>query len=205
MAYETLRWKLFPFSLRERAEQCYTHKRGTVNGDWEQLRERFCVAFFPISHIASLQAEILNFQHLEKETIGAAWDRFLRLTQTRPDLSKPNHALLQHFWLGLNKETALFLDTTVGGSFMHKTTSEGEALLDRILENTFFTRGLPVDDSSVIEEVPQVESTPLLIDQLDTTSESSPKPLTHEEEEIQPLESPSDFEDNIVQDFGNTS
>jgi len=28
------------------------------------------------------------------------------------------------------------LDITAGGSFMHKTTEEGEALLDRILENT---------------------------------------------------------------------
>jgi hypothetical protein len=44
--------------------------------------------------------------------------------------------LLQHFWLGLSKESALQLDITAGGSFTHKTTDEGEALLDRIIENT---------------------------------------------------------------------
>jgi hypothetical protein len=33
-------------------------------------------------------------------------------------------------------ESALQLDIATGGSFTHKTTVEGEALLDRILENT---------------------------------------------------------------------
>jgi hypothetical protein len=51
-------------------------------------------------------------------------------------LSIPNHVLLQHFWLGLSKESALQLDIAIGGSFTHKTTAEGEALLDCILENT---------------------------------------------------------------------
>ena len=63
------------------------------------------------------------------------------------DLSIPDHVLLQHFWLGLSKESALQLDVTVGGSFTHKTTAEGEALLDRILENTSFTETLPAVES----------------------------------------------------------
>jgi hypothetical protein len=59
-----------------------------------------------------------------------AWDRFLTLTRSGPDLSIPNHVLLQHFWLGLSKESALQLDITLGGSFTHKTTEKGEALLN---------------------------------------------------------------------------
>jgi hypothetical protein len=35
MSQETLRWKLFPFSLVEKAEQWYTHNVGNANGDWE--------------------------------------------------------------------------------------------------------------------------------------------------------------------------
>ena len=52
------------------------------------------------------------------------------------DLSIPNHVLLHHFLLGLSKESTLQLDIAAGGSFTHKTIAEGEALLDRILENT---------------------------------------------------------------------
>jgi hypothetical protein len=49
MPQETLRWKLFPFSLDERAKQWYAHNVGMVAGDWDELRNRFCLAFFPIS------------------------------------------------------------------------------------------------------------------------------------------------------------
>jgi hypothetical protein len=72
MSQDTLQWKLFPFSLDERAKQWYAHNVGKVAGDWEELRNRFCVTFFPISQIAALRQEILNFQQKEKETIVAA-------------------------------------------------------------------------------------------------------------------------------------
>ena len=54
MSQETLRWKLFPFSLEEKAKQWYTHNVGKVSGDWEELRNRFCLMFFPISRVATL-------------------------------------------------------------------------------------------------------------------------------------------------------
>jgi hypothetical protein len=98
---------LFPFSLDERAKQWYTHNVGKVAGEWEELRNIFCLAFFPISQIATLRQKMLNFQQKEKESIGAAWDRFSILMRSGPDLSIPNHVLLQHFWLGLSKESAL--------------------------------------------------------------------------------------------------
>ena len=94
-------------------------------GGWEELRDRFCLVFFPISRIASLQKEILDFRQDEKETLGAAWEKFTQLTHIDLDLSIPDHVLLQHFWLGLNKESALQLDISTGGSFAFKTTSEG--------------------------------------------------------------------------------
>jgi len=72
MAQETLRWKLFPFSLSERVRQWYAHNVGKVNKEWEEVRDRFCLAFFPISRIASLRKEILDFRQDEKESLGAA-------------------------------------------------------------------------------------------------------------------------------------
>jgi len=80
MSHETLRWKLFPFSLDERAKHWYTLNVGTVSGDWEELRNKFCLAFFPLSWITALRHEILNFRQKEEETTGVAWDRFLTLT-----------------------------------------------------------------------------------------------------------------------------
>jgi hypothetical protein len=91
MVQETLRRRLFPFSLVERVKQWYAHNLRKVNGDWGELRDRFCLAFFPISRITFLQKAILDFCQNEKETIGAAWARFSKLTHAGPDLSIPNH------------------------------------------------------------------------------------------------------------------
>ena len=38
MTQEALQWKLFPFSLIERAEQWYTRTIGNMSGDWEEFR-----------------------------------------------------------------------------------------------------------------------------------------------------------------------
>ena len=174
MAQETLRWKLFPFSLAERAKQWYAHNVGNVNGEREELRDRFCIAIFPISRIASLRKEILDFHQDEKESLGVAWARFSKLTHAGPNLSIPDHVLLQHFWVGLSKESAQQLDITAGGSFMCKTTSKGEALLDRILENTSFTETLPLVEPSSYEEVPLIELASSPLNNPDSTTEPSP-------------------------------
>jgi hypothetical protein len=134
MRQEPVRWKLFPFSLQGRAKQWYTSTVGCVNSSWEKLRDRFYLAFFPVTRITTLRVEILSFKQIENESIGAAWSRFTNLVQFGPTLSLPVYVLLQHFHTGLDKESAFYLDITAGGSFMHKTPSEGKTILDRILE-----------------------------------------------------------------------
>ena len=66
------------------------------------------------------------------------------------------------------------LDITAGGSFMCETTTEGEALLDRILENTSFTETLPLVEPSSYEEVPLIESASSPLNNPDSTTEPSP-------------------------------
>ena len=65
---------------------------------------------------------------------------------------------------------------------MCKTTSEGEALLDRILENTSFTEMFPLVEPSSCEEVPLIESESLPLTNLDSTTEPSPEPGMPKEE-----------------------
>ena len=54
MTHETLKWKLFPFSLSGEAMQWYICVVGCVNGSWTELRDRFYSAFFPLSRICAL-------------------------------------------------------------------------------------------------------------------------------------------------------
>ena len=46
------------------------------------------------------------FRQNYKESIGVAWARFTLLVQSGPNLSLPELLLLQHFYAGLDKESA---------------------------------------------------------------------------------------------------
>jgi hypothetical protein len=119
-----------------KAKQWYAHSVRDVNGDWDELRKKFSLVFFSTSQVNALRIEILTFQQKEKETLGVAWARFTSLKNTGPDLSLPNHVLLSHFYHGLSKEVSFHLDLSSRGSFTHMSFSEGEAILQKILENT---------------------------------------------------------------------
>ena len=91
-----MRWKLFPFSLIGEAEQWYAHTIESVNGDWGELRDNFCHSFSLMerteqwnTRVASLPINILDFEKLEEESLGAAWARFLHLLVSTPGPSLP--------------------------------------------------------------------------------------------------------------------
>jgi hypothetical protein len=76
-----------------------------------------------------LRRDILNFQQGEKEA-GWAWERFSYLVNSGPVLSIPDHVTPQHFYMGLDEKSTSQLDTSFGGSFSQKSTTEGKEILD---------------------------------------------------------------------------
>ena len=81
---------------------------------------------------------------------------------------------------------------------MHKTIEEGEALLDRILENTPPLEPLLVEPMFRHEEASSTKAEPTTY-----TQESSPEPKDLEDG-YQPSDLPP-FEDDLFKDFRNTS
>ena len=63
---------------------------------------------------------------------------FLLFVKSVPILSLPDYVLLEHFYSGLDMDSASYLDMTTGGSFAHKTLAEGMDILEIISENTSF-------------------------------------------------------------------
>ena len=119
-----------------KAEQWYTHNvRGMIQ-DWEELRDDFCLSFSPSSHKASFRSEILAFEQMEKESIGAAWARFSRLLASSPDWSIPDDVSLHIFYSDLDMDSSDDLDIAAGGSFARRTPIEGREILDHILRNS---------------------------------------------------------------------
>jgi hypothetical protein len=89
-----------------------------------------------MSRVVILSLEILSFKQLDKESLGTSSVRFTNSLAFGPDIGIPEPILLQHFRVGLDDESAKFLDTSTGGLFSHLTLSEGKEILGKILENT---------------------------------------------------------------------
>jgi hypothetical protein len=142
MSYETLRWKLFPFSLIGKAKHWYNcHVKGS-KGNWGALSSSFCLQFFPIYKVVKFHAELLTFKQQKNEPLGKAWERFNTLVDSGPNLALPEPILLQHFFVALNKKTIKHLNSYAGGSFMHITTDQAKDILIKIVDN------LPEEDES---------------------------------------------------------
>ena len=80
----TIRLKLFPFSLRDRARQWLMSLPTGSIGTWEEMTERFLTKFFPPSKASQLRSEIGSFRQNDFEQLYEAWERFKDLLRRCP-------------------------------------------------------------------------------------------------------------------------
>jgi hypothetical protein len=106
--HDVLRRNLFPFSLSGGARTWY-HCYGYDHLNWGALRAAFCTRFFPLRRIIYLRMTVLSFQQREKESLGIAWHRFSSMAVSCPVLDLLDLVLLQHFRLGLLKDSGMML------------------------------------------------------------------------------------------------
>ena len=103
---------------------------------------------------------------------------------------------------------AFYLDITAAGCFAHKTPINGIDILDRIAKNTsFIAESIPFQEEckSSHEDILVAESDRSPPISLDSTIEPSPEAQVLEEKDVQPLELPFQFEDDLFEDFENIS
>jgi hypothetical protein len=84
--------------------------------------------FFP-PRVAILRRDILSFQQGEREPLSTAWERFSHLMSSCTVLHLPEHVMLEHFYMGLNKHSTSQLDASFKGSFPHLSVGEGNEIM----------------------------------------------------------------------------
>jgi hypothetical protein len=153
--------------------------------------------------------DILDFEQLEKESLDAAWARFLRLLAIYPHFSIPEGVSLYIFLLCLDMKSARELDIIAGGSFEDKTTNKGREILDTLSEDSFLptNHNEPLCDEYVSshESLSTAEPEPTVFTYQFSTLEPSLEPGTMEEEEIQLPMFLYQFEDDPFENLRNTS
>ena len=95
---KTLRWKPFPFSLREEARRWYSQKVSQQCGEWGVLQANFCLDFYSLDRIGDLRLNVLSFKQKDNETLGKSWKRFSDLLESGPKLNLEDPILLFHFF-----------------------------------------------------------------------------------------------------------
>ena len=126
----------------------------------------------------------------------------------KPDWSILDDVALHIFYTGLDMDSANDLDITAGGSFTHRSPTEGREILDRILRKSSLPSKPcePQHESKLHHESPSsAESSPSPPTSLDSSVEPSPEPRASKEEEIHPSKSSSQFEDYLYEILTNTS
>ena len=205
MSSETIRWKLFPFSLKGKARQWYDSNKEKKGGDWGTLLSEFCLYFYPLSKVVDLRLSILSSKQMDNESMSAYWERFDVLSKSGPNLAIPDQVLLQHFYVGLTIESRKELNTSANGSFIHLTASEARNLLDKIIQRD---KDGPLVENPLQEEEKEeglVEDENIL-DPLPTILESSEPEKTTDIEPTSPSsEFLFDIEDDLFFDYGNTT
>ena len=142
-----------------------------------------------MSRIIALHRDIRSFQQNERESIRAAWYRFLSLIESGPVLSIPESLLLRNFYEGLDMYSAFHLDVVSGGSFSRMTLAEGRKFLYDIIDSIAFTimpEVLRKICKSNLEDLLAVKSNLSSSTSLDSALKTLPEPRTSEGEEIHP-------------------
>ena len=139
-----------------------------------------------------------NFQTKRKESLGTSWECFNALINTGPDLAIQDPILLQHFYMGLDKETSKYLNIASGGPFLHVPTNSGRNILTKVLEST-----LEEVEEKPLEKESQIAKPELLPTPPQTLVIPNPEPPEKEETTI--LDFMLEFEYKLFVEYGNIS
>ena len=72
-----------------RTKEWYSLTVGRVEGDWNILKDKFCLCNFPANKIVAFHIEVLSFKQREEESLGAASAHYTKLISLGLDLSIP--------------------------------------------------------------------------------------------------------------------
>lgn len=174
VTHEQLQVILFPYSLRDVAKVWLNQQRANSIATWNDLAEKFLEKYFLPTANCRLRKEIMTFTQMEDETLSEAWERFKSLLQRCPHHGLPLCIQLETFYVGLNKNSQILVDSSANGALLRKTYDKAHAILDRIARNNYEwgnaedKRRRPIKTSSGSFEVDPITSVNANIDALTT-------------------------------------
>ncbi|XP_052172242.1 uncharacterized protein LOC127788168 [Diospyros lotus] len=133
---DTVRLKLFPFSLKDKAKMWLNTLESRSIGTWREMQTKFLKKYFPANRTASLQRQMMNFACKPTESFAQAWDRFKDLLLTCPHHAFEQWRVVSFFHDALTPNLKMLVSTMCNGEFYEKTPEEAFHFFDTLAENT---------------------------------------------------------------------
>ncbi|KAK4713447.1 hypothetical protein R3W88_019354 [Solanum pinnatisectum] len=115
ISQESVRLRLFPFSLMGEACKWLTELPRDSITWWDELITPFQVQFFPPLKMITLWENIQSFKRLEGEPIYETWLRFTKMVLQCPTHGLPDNVLLQYFYRSLDSVNKGVAQLSLGG------------------------------------------------------------------------------------------
>jgi hypothetical protein len=132
---ESVRLRLFPLTLHDRARSWLLNNRPGSITSWEMLQGKFYHKFFPIYKINDLCQHITNFRQKEGEKFSDSWEKFKELTTKCPPHDFENETIVQYFYMGLTHQKQHMLESMNGGEFLNLMGDKAYKTLDDLTEH----------------------------------------------------------------------
>ncbi|KAM6567243.1 hypothetical protein CsatA_026371 [Cannabis sativa] len=133
---ESVKLRLFPFSLKDRAKAWLNSlPTGTIT-TWEQLFNKFLAKFFPMSKTDNLRREISEFYQKDNEEFYECWERFKDLLLKCPHHGFEKWRLVKYFYDGLTPSNRQMIQSMHTGKFLKLQGQEAWEALEELSVNS---------------------------------------------------------------------
>ncbi|KAL6551317.1 hypothetical protein OROMI_021805 [Orobanche minor] len=133
---ESVKLRLFPFSLKDKAKIWLNSLQAKTITSWDQPVNKFLAKFFPMSKTDSLRREISEFFQKENEEFCECWERFNDLILKCPHHGFETWRLVKYFYDGLTPNNRQLVQSTHGGRFLHLIGDEAWNALENLSNNS---------------------------------------------------------------------
>jgi hypothetical protein len=132
---ESVHFRLFPFSLHDRAiEWLDSNTPGSITS-WEELLKQFYNKFFPMSRVNEERTEISSSTQDEDEKFSECWVRFKDLLMKCPPYGYEKWRLVQFFYQGLSQPNRSMIELMIGGAFLNLIGDFAYKALEKIVDD----------------------------------------------------------------------
>ena len=136
MSDETLKLRLFPFSLKDKANAWLYALQPQSIMTWDDLIKEFFKKFFPNHKTATIRQSLNSFVQLEGETLARYLERFNELLLQCPHHGFEKWRLVQILYEGLDVSTRTTVESMCNGLFVDKTADASWDFLIEVAEKT---------------------------------------------------------------------